>query len=51
MAKLRLGVIEDEKPVRLTLELSAALHRDLVRYGEVLGREAGRTNAREVHGD
>lgn len=41
MAKLRLGPIEDDRPVRLTVEVSAALHRDLVRYGEVLGREAG----------
>ena len=41
MAKLRLGPIEDDKPVRLTVELPAALHRDLVAYGEALGREAG----------
>jgi hypothetical protein len=41
MAKLKLGPIADEKPVRLTLELPAALHRDLVRYGEAVGREAG----------
>ena len=39
MAKLKLGPIEDEKPVKLTVELSAALHRDLVDYGEALGRE------------
>ena len=39
MAKLKLGPIEDEKPVKLTLELPAALHRDLIAYGEVLGRE------------
>ena len=41
MAKLRLGAIQDDKPVRLTVELPAALHRDLVAYGEALGREAG----------
>ena len=41
MAKLKLGPIEDEKPVKLTLELPAALHRDLIAYGEVLGRETG----------
>ena len=41
MAKLRLGPIEDDKPVRLTVELPAGLHRDLVAYGEALGREAG----------
>jgi hypothetical protein len=41
MSKLRLGLIEDEKPVRVTVELSSALHRDLVRYGEAIGRESG----------
>ena len=41
MAKLKLGPIEDEKSVKLTVELPAALHRDLIAYGEVLGRETG----------
>jgi hypothetical protein len=30
MAKLKLGAIEDDKPVKLAIELPAALHRDLV---------------------
>jgi hypothetical protein len=41
MNKLKIGVIEDDKPVKLTVELPAALHRDLVAYGEVLERETG----------
>ncbi len=41
MAKLKLGPIADEKPVKVTVELSAALHRDLVAYAEALGRESG----------
>ena len=41
MAKLKLGAIEDDKPVKLTVEVSAALHRDLVAYGAVLARETG----------
>ncbi|MGC8537222.1 MAG: DUF2274 domain-containing protein [Rhizomicrobium sp.] len=41
MAKLKLGAIEDEKPVKLTIKLSAAVHRDLIAYGELLGREGG----------
>ncbi len=41
MAKLKLGPIADEKPVKVTVELPAALHRDLVAYGEALGRESG----------
>lgn len=41
MPKLKLGTILDDKPVRLTIELPAALHRDLVAYAEALGRETG----------
>lgn len=41
MAKLKLGPIADEKAVKVTIELPAALHRDLVAYAEVLGRETG----------
>lgn len=41
MTKLRLGPIADDKPVRLTVELPAALHRDLVEYGRLLARESG----------
>jgi len=43
MTKLKLGPIPDDKPVKLTVELSAALHRDLSAYGEILGREGGLT--------
>ena len=42
MTKLKLGPIPDDKPVKLTVELPAQLHRDLIAYGEILGREAGR---------
>ena len=41
MTKLKLAAILDDKPVRLTIELPGALHRDLVAYADVLGREAG----------
>jgi len=41
MAKLKLGTIPDDKPVKLTIELPAAIHRDLVAYANVLGRETG----------
>jgi hypothetical protein len=41
MAKLKLGAIEDDKPVKLTVDLPAAVHRDLVGYGQALGRETG----------
>jgi hypothetical protein len=39
--KLKLSAIPDDKPVKLTVELPAAVHRDLVAYTEVLGRETG----------
>lgn len=41
MAKLKLGPIADDKPVKITLELPASLHRDLVAYAAILGREGG----------
>ncbi|KAB2737386.1 DUF2274 domain-containing protein [Brucella anthropi] len=41
MSKLKLGLITEDKPVKLTLELPGALHRDLLAYGEVLAQETG----------
>ncbi|MCR4266659.1 DUF2274 domain-containing protein [Nitratireductor sp. ZSWI3] len=41
MTKLKLGPIVEDKPVKVTVELPAPLHRDLVAYAEVLGRESG----------
>ncbi len=41
MAKLKLGPIADDKPVKVTLELPANLHRDLAAYAEILARQAG----------
>jgi hypothetical protein len=41
MTKLKLGPLSDDKPVKLSVELSAALHRDLVTYAEALGRSTG----------
>jgi hypothetical protein len=41
MAKLKLGAIADDPPVKLMIELPAAVHRDLVAYGQALARESG----------
>lgn len=41
MAKLKLGAIADNKPVKISIELPATLHRDLIAYAEVLGRQTG----------
>jgi hypothetical protein len=39
MAKLKLGAIADDQPVKLTVELPANVHRDLLAYAEVLARK------------
>jgi hypothetical protein len=41
MTKLKLGTVEDENPIKLTIELPAGVHRDLVAYGELLSRQTG----------
>lgn len=41
MTKLKLGPLADDKPVKVSVELPAAVHRDLVAYAEVLGRATG----------
>ena len=55
MIKLKLGALVDDKPVKLTVELPAAVHRDLAAYAEALasGRcgQVGRSDAGAFHGD
>jgi hypothetical protein len=41
MAKLKLSAILDDRPVKITIELPAAVHRDLVAYAEIHARETG----------
>jgi hypothetical protein len=41
MTRLKLGVVPDDKPIKLTVELPAAVHRDLVAYAEALARQTG----------
>lgn len=41
MPKLKLGAILDDRPVKLTVELPEAVHRDFVAYAELLGQEIG----------
>ena len=43
MTKLKLGPLTDDKPVKISVELPAAVHRDLVAYAQVLGRARGQT--------
>lgn len=48
MMRLKLSAIPDDRPVKVTIELPAAIHRDLVAYADVLGRETGQTVADPV---
>jgi len=41
MTQLKLGALSDDKPVKLTVELPAPVHRDLIAYAKVLERETG----------
>lgn len=43
-SRLKLGSLLDDKPVRLTVELPAAVHRDLVAYADALSRETGQAS-------
>lgn len=41
MAKLKLGPLLDEKPIKIAMELPATVHRDLVAYAEALSLQTG----------
>ncbi len=41
MPKLKLSAVLDDKPVKLTIDIPAAIHRDLTAYAELLAKETG----------
>lgn len=43
MPKLKLGTLADDRPVKVTHELPASVHRDLITYAEALARESGQS--------
>src|SRR6267142_2634136 len=45
MTKLKIGSIEDDKPVSLTVKLPAMVYRDLTAYAEILKREGRQSTA------
>jgi hypothetical protein len=47
VTKLKLGPLEDDKPVKLSIELPAAVFRDLKSYAEILTRNGGATTPTE----
>ena len=42
MSKLKLNTLEDDKPVKLSIELPAAVHRDLGIYADALAQGTGK---------
>ncbi|MGW1419896.1 DUF2274 domain-containing protein [Bradyrhizobium manausense] len=43
MAKLKIGTLPDDKPVKVNVELPASVHRDLVAYAKALSSETGQS--------
>ncbi len=41
MTRLKLGPLADDRPVKLTVELPASVHRDLAAYAAALSAETG----------
>lgn len=41
MTKLKLSALADDKPIKVTVVLPAELHRDLVRYADLMSRQSG----------
>jgi len=41
MAKLKIAALPNDKSVKVTVELPATVHRDLVAYAEILARQSG----------
>lgn len=41
MVKLKLGPIEDDKPIKIAIELPAAVHRDLQAYATIHAKDTG----------
>jgi hypothetical protein len=47
MPSLKLGAIADDRPIRLTVQLPASVHRMLLGYAELHGKETGQVLAVE----
>jgi hypothetical protein len=41
MKALRIASLADDKPVKLTVELSAQVHRDLQAYADIIAKTSG----------
>jgi hypothetical protein len=45
MAKLKLGPVLEDKPVKIAIELPGPVHRDLVAYARIHAEETGQAVA------
>jgi hypothetical protein len=43
MARLKIGAIADDTPVKLSVVLPAPIHRDLVSYAQAMSKESGQS--------
>jgi hypothetical protein len=43
MAKLKITELSEDKRVKVTVELPASVHRDLVAYAEIMGAQSGQS--------
>jgi hypothetical protein len=41
MTKLKIGALPDERPVKVSIELPASVHRDLLAYAKAVANESG----------
>ncbi len=41
MTKLKLSAVPDDRPVKIAIDLPAAIHRDLALYAAALAKETG----------
>ena len=41
MTKLKIGALPDEKPVKVSIELPASVHRDLLAYAKAVASDSG----------
>jgi hypothetical protein len=48
MTKLKLVALEDDKPVKVSFDLPADVHRELIAYADILAKETGRPIADPV---
>lgn len=45
MTKLKIGALPDERPVKVSIELPASVHRDLLAYAKAVASESGQPNS------